>query len=49
MSDAVIVALITVVGNVVIVSLGRWMSYHEHKKTAADVQHIKRILNGRTE
>lgn len=48
MSDAVMVAIITVVGNLVIVSLGRWMSHHEHKRTANDVREIKVLLNGKS-
>lgn len=47
MSDAVIVALITVIGNLVIVSIGRWMSHHEHKRTSDDVKAIKVLLNGK--
>lgn len=49
MSDAVLVAIITVVGNLVIVSLGRWMSHSEHRKTNEDVREIKNLLNGKGE
>jgi len=46
MSDAILVAIIAGGFNIVAVVLGRLLSRHEHKKTAAAVLEIKGLLNG---
>lgn len=48
MSDAVQVALITSVCNLLIVVVARWMSHTEHKKTSTDMSELKlHMMNGK--
>ncbi len=49
MSDAVAVALIAGIFNIIAIAASRALSSQEHKKTARDVTEIKDRLNGKSD